>query len=68
LLVLVKEEFALLAAAIGLFAIFKERQPRIGAATVVLSAGFFAVLAGVIMPAINFSGSGYVYSQLFTVL
>jgi uncharacterized membrane protein len=65
LLVLVKEEFALLAAAIGLFAIFKERQPRIGAATVVLSAGFFAVLAGVIMPAINFSGSGYVYSQLF---
>jgi|GEM_PF-984537 len=65
LLVLVKEEFALLVAMMGIYIIIKEKNRRTGIAAVALGLGFFVLLMAIIMPAINGAGSGYVYGQLF---
>lgn len=65
MLVLVKEEFCLLVLAIGLFHIFAERQYGLGIKTAAIGLLPFILIVGFIMPALNYSESGYVYSQLF---
>jgi uncharacterized membrane protein len=65
MLVLVKEEFCLLVLAAGLFHIIAEKQYRLGINTAAIGLLSFALIVGFIMPALNYSESGYVYSQLF---
>ncbi|HOX29808.1 MAG TPA: DUF2079 domain-containing protein [Candidatus Paceibacterota bacterium] len=64
LLILLKEEFCLLVVAIGLFHV-AEKKRRLGINTAAMGLALLVVIVGFIMPAINLSGSGYVYGQLF---
>lgn len=62
-ILLTKEEFGLLVAALGLFIIVKYRFVKIGLTTMVLGVATFFLLIGVIMPKFS-SGSSGQYSYL----
>ena len=65
LLLLVKEEFALWVAAIGVFVILREKEVRAGVATLIMGVVYFLLVMNVFMPALNPVGSGYAYGNLY---
>jgi len=65
LLLLVKEEFALWVAAIGVYVVLREKQIRVGVGTLMMGVVYFLLLMNVFMPALNSGGPGYAYGNLF---
>lgn len=65
LLLLVKEEFALWVAAIGVYLLVKEKQTRAGLATIAGAVIYFVLAVAVIMPKLNYAGIGYAYGSLY---
>lgn len=65
LLLLVKEEFALWAVAIGIFAVLLGKRFRVGGIAIILGIVYFVVLMKLAMPALNYPGVGYAYGNLY---